>query len=88
VNFVSAYNVANLTALKADGLLGLSPRLLEQEPGSPVRESIIYKFFEEGTIEQPIFSLYLRDEFEESKMIIGGYDEDDIIMRGTKRIRP
>ena len=32
-----------------------------------------------------MFSLYLRDEFEESKMLIGGYDEHAIEMRGTKR---
>ena len=46
------------------------------------------KLFESGSIEKPIFSLYLRDESEVSKMIIGGYDYNSIREKGTKRLTP
>jgi len=61
LNFVAAYSVSGLETIKSDGLIGLSPRLLKQSEEEPEREAIILKFYEEGTIDEPMFSLYFRD---------------------------
>ena len=63
----------------------MSPRRLESTEEEAQRESVIWKFYKEGTISKPIFSLYFKDTSSKtlSKMIIGGYDEAAILARGT-----
>ena len=45
--------------MQSDGILGLSPRVIESDNGAPVTDNIIMKFFESGSIKKPMFSLYL-----------------------------
>lgn len=71
--------------MSADGLMGLSPRIIKSENGEPVTDNFIMKLHESGSIKTPIFSLYLGFTNEKSKMIIGGYDESRIEEKGTKR---
>jgi hypothetical protein len=69
-------------------VLGLSPadqRKRKGNAGKTVTDNIILKFFENGTIKYPIFSLHLGFYEDKSRMVIGGYDEDRIAKRGTKR---
>jgi len=68
-----------MEAVKADGIMGLSPNIYDSEDGKVVTDNIIMKFFESGSINSPIFSLYLGFFTEKSVMIIGGYDESKIM---------
>ena len=43
------------------------------------------KFFESGSIKKPMFSLYFRDDQEQSRMVIGGYDKERVKERGNIR---
>ena len=75
-----------MSKFKADGIMGLSPNILKSEDEqATVTDNIIMKFYESGSIKAPIFSLYLGFYTEKSKMIIGGYDETQILKKGTKR---
>jgi hypothetical protein len=85
VNFVSAWEVKGLGPMKADGILGLSPRILKSKDGENKRENVIMKFLESGSIKKAMFSLYFSDENQKSRMVIGGYDEGRIKAKGNKR---
>ena len=60
--------------MEADGVLGLSPRILESNSTDPKRDNVIMKFYENGSIKKPMFSLYFKDDQDQSRMVIGGYD--------------
>ena len=64
-----------MPALHTDGLVGLSPRIHDSTDGKPSRDSIMQKLYENNTIPKPIFSIYLNDQVNQSKMIFGGYNE-------------
>lgn len=86
VNFLAATKVIKLAGMYADGLAGLSPRLIRRHASKDEqRDLIINKFFESGSIEKKMFSLYFKSDDKISKMLIGGYDEQCIEERGTKR---
>ena len=87
VNFIAAYSAANLTGLRGDGLIGLSPRT-KATAGESGADSIIQKFYESGSISTPMFTLSFNWLGQQSKMMIGGYDEKSIEIKGTKRAGP
>ena len=59
INFVTVYAVEDLPTLEGTGLIGLSPQVSNSSSVVPQHDSIIEKFFESGSINKKMFSMYL-----------------------------
>jgi len=71
--------------MKADGILGLSPRMIPDQGEEKNTENVIWKWYENGSIKKPIFSLHFDYVREKSTMVIGGYDQIKIKNKGNIR---
>ena len=63
VNFMLVEDAQNMDNLKSDGLIGLSPEIRDEDPNSHESDSLIQKFYESGSIDKKMFSLYLGDDY-------------------------
>jgi len=59
-----------LSGLIADGIIGLSPTTF----GSSKSDLFIDRAFEQGAIDEKVFSLLIGSGYQESVMTVGGYD--------------
>lgn len=67
------YQDAGLQALYSDGLLGLSPNKIDdQRP-----DLFVNVAFEQGAIDEKVFSLYFAGDFDLSYFTVGGYDVEE-----------
>ena len=71
--------------MKADGILGLSPRIIPKKDGEERRENVIMKWYESGSIKKAIFSLHFDYIQEKSRMVIGGWDQARVKQKGNIR---
>lgn len=69
--FLSVHETEFLNAMKADGLVGLSPTSLKSQE-QPT--SIVEVLFQAGQIGSKVFSFSMQSEDQSSMMTIGGYD--------------
>jgi hypothetical protein len=61
----------DLSGLEADGIMGMSPTV--QESGA---ELVIDELYNQGVIDEKVFSIQVGDDSEPSKITIGGYDTE------------
>ena len=64
---------SGLGALEADGIIGLAPQSSRREPDA---ELFIEKAYEQGVIDEKIFSFVVGDSHKPNYFTIGGYDLD------------
>ena len=74
VNFISVFEAKNLSTLESDGLLGLSPKTDRPSKSGEEIHLLVDELKNDGIIDKAMFSMYLTDETEQSKMHFGGYD--------------
>ena len=66
---LSVFQTDDLTGLKADGIVGLSPS--NQRSGAAL---FINELYNSGVIDQRVFGFYVSKGADTSKITIGGYD--------------
>lgn len=70
---MAVFKAKDLSTLKCDGILGLSPK--EVNPNDPHRVQLFVRQLKErGVISRAMFSLVIADEEFVSKVYFGGYD--------------
>lgn len=75
VNFVSVFEANNLATLESDGLLGLSPKTERASKSGEDIHLLINELKNDGIIDKAMFSMYLTDNSQQSKMQFGGWDQ-------------
>lgn len=71
VNFLSIYELIDMSYLKSDGLLGLSPVRTDK----PDQHLLIFELKKDGAIDRALFSAYLEDGDHNSALHIGTWDQ-------------
>lgn len=74
VNFINVFQAKNLSSLKSDGLLGLSPKT--SRVGAQSRQEVhllVEELKKDGVIKNSVFSIYLTTYDRQSRMYFGGY---------------
>ena len=76
VNFLSVYYAKDMSTLKSDGLLGLSPRSSRKVSANSGHEMhlLVDELYKDGKIDRPWFAIYLTFVGQQSKIQFGGYD--------------
>lgn len=66
---LSVYRTSQLKAMKADGILGLAPSSQRTQA-----QLFVERLYDEGIIDQKLFSFYITKGEESSRVTFGGYD--------------
>ena len=69
------YHAVDLATLESDGLLGLSPHSREIGRSGMQLHLLVSELKKDKAINKSMFSLYLADRSDKSKIQFGGYDQ-------------
>lgn len=75
VNFISVFEANNLATLESDGLLGLSPKTERASKSGEEIHLLIQELKNDNIIDKAMFSMFLTDTSQQSRMHFGGYDQ-------------